>query len=103
MNFLSELTDTLLAAQAFVFFAAGFETSSTAISNALYELALHEEVQKKLREEIKEFDQKTDGKWRYETIKKMTYLDKVFKGWNMRRIKYFPSFLVFFFITFFFF
>ncbi|KAK1122047.1 hypothetical protein K0M31_009893 [Melipona bicolor] len=74
-----KLTDKLLAAQAFVFFAAGFETSSTTITNVLYELALNEEVQKKLREEIKEFDQKTDGQWRYETIKEMTYLDKVFK------------------------
>lgn len=87
--FISELTDTLLAAQAYVFFAAGFETSSTTIANALYELALNEEVQKKLREEIKEFDQKTDGQWRYETIKEMTYLDKVFKGSTMRRIEFF--------------
>ena len=103
MNVLSELTDTLLAAQAFVFFAAGFETSSTTITNALYELALNEKVQKKLREEIKEFDQKTDGQWGYETIKKMTYLDKVLKGWTMREIKYFPSFFVFFIIIIYFF
>lgn len=79
-SFLSELTDTLLAAQAFVFFAAGFETSSMTISNALYELALNQELQKKLREEIKEFDTKNSGDWKYETIKQMTYLDKVFKG-----------------------
>lgn len=79
-SFLSELTDTLLAAQAFVFFAAGFETSSTTISNALYELALNQEIQKKLREEIKEFDAKNAGDWKYETIKQMSYLDKVFKG-----------------------
>ncbi|XP_076759088.1 putative cytochrome P450 6a14 [Xylocopa sonorina] len=74
-----KLTDTLLAAQAFVFFAAGFETSSTTISNALYELALNPDIQKKLRAEIKEFDKKNDGEWRYETIKEMSYLDKVFK------------------------
>lgn len=79
-SFLAELTDTLLAAQAFVFFAAGFETSSMTISNALYELALNQEIQKKLREEIKEFDAKNAGDWKYETIKQMSYLDKVFKG-----------------------
>ena len=65
-----KLTDTLLAAQAFVFFAAGFETSSTTISNALYELALNQDIQKKLREEIKEFDAKNSGDWKYETIKR---------------------------------
>lgn len=70
----------MLAAQAFVFFAAGFETSSMTISNALYELALNQEIQKKLREEIKEFDAKNAGDWKYETIKQMSYLDKVFKG-----------------------
>lgn len=74
-----QLTDTLLAAQAYVFFAAGFETSSTTIANALYELALNQDMQDKLREEIEEFDAKNNGEWRYEAVKKMTYLDKVFK------------------------
>ena len=74
-----QLTDTLLAAQAFVFFAAGFETSSTTIANAIYELAQNQEIQDKLREEIKEFDAKNNGEWKYETVKQMRYLDKVFR------------------------
>ncbi|XP_046145832.1 cytochrome P450 6A1-like isoform X2 [Osmia bicornis bicornis] len=74
-----QLTDTLLAAQAFVFFAAGFETSSTTIANAIYELAQNQEIQDKLREEIKEFDAKNNGEWKYETVKQMKYLDKVFR------------------------
>ena len=74
-----KLTDSLLTAQAFVFFVAGFETSSTAISNALYELALNPEVQIKLRQEIREFYDKNDGKLKYDEIKDMTYLDLVFK------------------------
>ena len=74
-----ELTDSLLVAQAFVFFAAGFETSSTTISNVLYELALNQDVQDKLREEIKEYSTKNNGDWRYETIKDMIFLEKVFK------------------------
>ncbi|XP_034194616.1 putative cytochrome P450 6a14 isoform X2 [Osmia lignaria lignaria] len=74
-----QLTDTLLAAQAFVFFAAGFETSSTTIANAIYELAQNQEIQDKLREEIKEFDAKNNGEWNYETVKQMKYLDKVFR------------------------
>ncbi|KAL0124317.1 hypothetical protein PUN28_006273 [Cardiocondyla obscurior] len=75
-----ELTDHLLAAQAFVFFVAGFETSSTTMSNALYELALNQKVQDNLREEIDEAYVKYNGDLKYENIKKMNYLDKVFKG-----------------------
>ena len=75
-----EFTDSFLTAQAFVFFAAGFETSSTTISNALLELALHPDMQNKLRNEIKEEIERNDGKLTYECVKNMKYLDKVFKG-----------------------
>ncbi|XP_071581356.1 probable cytochrome P450 6a13 isoform X2 [Temnothorax nylanderi] len=74
-----DLTDSLIAAQAFVFFAAGFETSSTTISNALYELALNQIVQDNLREEIDEVYKKHGRDLTYDNIKKMDYLDKVFK------------------------
>ncbi|XP_034178696.2 cytochrome P450 6A1-like isoform X1 [Osmia lignaria lignaria] len=74
-----ELTDTLLAAQAFVFFAAGFETSSTTIGHALYEMALNHNIQDKLRQEINEFYAKNKGNWTYDDVKGMSYLDKVFK------------------------
>ncbi|XP_024867536.1 probable cytochrome P450 6a13 [Temnothorax curvispinosus] len=74
-----DLTDSLIAAQAFVFFAAGFETSSTTISNALYELALNQKVQDNLRQEIDEMYAKHGENLTYDDIKKMDYLDKVFK------------------------
>lgn len=78
--FFSELTNDLLAAQIFIFFAAGFETSSSTISNALYELALNPDIQDKLRKEIKKFEAENNGEWKYETIKEMEYLEKVFQG-----------------------
>ncbi|XP_014214659.1 probable cytochrome P450 6a13 [Copidosoma floridanum] len=73
-----ELTDTLITAQAFVFFAAGFETSSTTISNALYALALNQSVQDKLRDEIRVKLKENNGKLTFDSIKSMKYMHKVF-------------------------
>ncbi|XP_017891081.1 cytochrome P450 6a2-like [Ceratina calcarata] len=74
-----EITDALLAAQAFVFFVAGFETSSTTMSHALYELAQNQDMQNKLREEITENFAKNNGISSYDQLKELKYLDKVFK------------------------
>ncbi|XP_017888667.1 probable cytochrome P450 6a17 [Ceratina calcarata] len=74
-----ELTDTLLAAQAFLFFAAGFETSSITIGHALYEMALNLDIQEKLRIELKQFSKRNNKNFQYEDIKEMKYLNKVFK------------------------
>lgn len=76
----SELTDTFLTAQAFVFFVAGFETSSTTIANTFYELAQNQDIQDKLREEIRQSDMKYGKSLTYDRVKEMKYLDKVFKG-----------------------
>lgn len=75
------MTDNLLAAQANVFFAAGFETSSTTMSNALYELALNHSIQEKLYQEISEIFQKSEINLSYENVKNMKYLHQVFQGY----------------------
>jgi hypothetical protein len=69
-----------LAAQAFVFYLGGFETSSTTMTFCLYELSLHQEIQDRVREEIDVVLQKHDGKLTYEGILEMEYLDKVVSG-----------------------
>ncbi|XP_025263421.1 cytochrome P450 6A1-like [Camponotus floridanus] len=74
-----EMTDSLITSQVFVFFVAGFETSSSAMSHALYELALNQQIQDMLREEIHQEYTKHDNNLTYEKIKNMNYLDKVFK------------------------
>ncbi|XP_033326756.2 putative cytochrome P450 6a14 [Megalopta genalis] len=77
-----ELTDSFLTSQAFVFFVAGFETSSSTIGHALYELALQPDVQDKLRKEIRENleENAREGKsLTYEQVKEFKYLDAVFR------------------------
>ncbi|XP_046751467.1 probable cytochrome P450 6a14 [Diprion similis] len=66
------------AAQAFVFWLAGFETSSSTVTNCLYELALHQDMQEKLADEInKALAANEFGSISYDSIKEMPYLDKV--------------------------
>ncbi|XP_067009335.2 probable cytochrome P450 6a14 [Anabrus simplex] len=72
-----ELSDNLLAAQVFLFFLAGFETSSTTMSFCLHELAVNPDIQTKLQEEIDSFSAESGGKITYDGIHKMQYLDKV--------------------------
>lgn len=69
-----------LAAQAWVFFIAGFETSSTAMSFAIYELAQNQEIQEKLRQSIKDVLEKHDNKITYEAMQDMTYLEQCING-----------------------
>ncbi|KAH8290779.1 hypothetical protein KR054_005866 [Drosophila jambulina] len=66
-----------LLAQAFIFFVAGFETSSTTMGFALYELARHQDVQDKLRTEINDVLGKHNNEFTYEGVKEMKYLEQV--------------------------
>ncbi|XP_078037161.1 cytochrome P450 6A1-like [Augochlora pura] len=74
-----ELTDHLLTAQSYAFFSAGFETSSSAMSWALLELAQNHDIQEKVRQEMKEYMEKYNGEINYTTMKEMQCLDKVLR------------------------
>lgn len=67
-----------IASQGIIFFFAGFESVSTALSFTVYELALNKDIQDKLREEIRQ--NSVNGIVTYEVLLEMEYLDMVLSG-----------------------
>ncbi|XP_036323943.1 probable cytochrome P450 9f2 [Rhagoletis pomonella] len=73
-----EWTDTEMVAQCFIFFLGGFDTMSTLICFAAYELMANPDVQEKLFEEVEELNKRREGKrLTYEDLHAMKYLEMV--------------------------
>nr|QZP43536.1 cytochrome P450 monooxygenase CYP9A197 [Ephestia elutella] len=70
-------SDNDLIAQAVLFFIAGFETVSSVMSFGLHELTVNPDIQERLAQEIKENELKNGGKFDYNSIQNMTYMDMV--------------------------
>jgi hypothetical protein len=75
-----EFEDDDILAQALLFFLAGFETSSTLLCFASHQLAVHPDIQNRLQEEITETLQEHGGKFTYDAVHNMKYLDMVLSG-----------------------
>lgn len=96
-----KLTINEMAAQSFVFFAAGriprfqnsisanlqytfiiagFETSSSTLSFCLHELAKNQQIQNRVYEEINRVLERHDGKITYEAVSEMKYLEQCIDG-----------------------
>lgn len=69
-----------IVAQCFVFFLAGYETSSTTMTFALFELSLNQEIQEKVREELSQTMKKYDNKICYDALKELEYMQQVLDG-----------------------
>ena len=67
-------------AQSFVFFLAGYETSASTMTFCIYELAQHPEIQQKARESVIKVLEKHDGKFTYEAVADMQYVEQCVKG-----------------------
>lgn len=74
------LTFNEVAAQCYIFYLAGFETSASTMTFALLELAINQDIQDKLRQEILGVLEKHEGKISYDAIMEMSYLNKVVHG-----------------------
>ncbi|XP_017777324.1 PREDICTED: cytochrome P450 9e2-like isoform X2 [Nicrophorus vespilloides] len=72
-----EITNEDIAAQAFIFFFAGFETASVILSMMANELAINVDVQEKLQKEIDDVMEEHNGKPTYEAVMGMKYMDMV--------------------------
>ena len=83
----SEIDGDLFVAQPLFFLLAGYETSGSTLTFALYELALKPEMQQRVRDEILQVLSKHDGKLTYDGIKDMSYLDRVVSGEERREVK----------------
>ncbi|KAL9703495.1 hypothetical protein quinque_007013 [Culex quinquefasciatus] len=71
-------TENELIAQCFLFFLAGFETVSVAMTFLAYELTVNPDVQNRLYAEILDTEQALGGKpLTYEDLQKMEYMDMV--------------------------
>jgi len=74
----TKLTMLEAAAQS-LFYLAGSETSSSTATFCLYELALHQDIQNKVRNEIDNILEKYE-EVTYDVVNEMTYLHKVVNG-----------------------
>lgn len=76
----SELNDEDIISQAILFFLAGFDTTSTLLCFVCHQLATHPDVQKRLQQEVDKTFQENGGKFTYEAVHSMKYLDMVVSG-----------------------
>nr|WDY85976.1 cytochrome P450 6DF3 [Pagiophloeus tsushimanus] len=84
------LTDDEVVAQCFLFFAAGFDTSSTTMAFTLFELAKNPDIQEKMRKEISQVFQKYGGKLTYEGAKELIFTEKIISE-TLRRYPILPA------------
>ncbi|XP_053673740.1 probable cytochrome P450 6a17 [Anopheles nili] len=68
------LTFEEIASQAYIFFFAGFETSTTTMTCALHLMAKHPKVQHKARQCVKDVLEKYNNELSYDAVNEMEYL-----------------------------
>ncbi|CAK9819333.1 Cytochrome P450 6j1 [Anthophora plagiata] len=72
-----EVDQDSITAHAFSFYMDGYETSSITLSFIGYHLAVHTDIQEKVRKEVNAKIAKYDGVLTFEALKEMTYMEQV--------------------------
>ncbi|XP_031834869.2 putative cytochrome P450 6a19 [Nomia melanderi] len=72
-----KLNKEVITSHALTFFFDGFETSRLTLSFITYQLAIHQDVQQKVRDEIKSVIAKYDGALTYDALKDLKYMEQV--------------------------
>ncbi|XP_072938118.1 cytochrome P450 6j1-like [Epargyreus clarus] len=85
-----EITDMVIAANAFIIFLGGYETTSSTLAFLFLELAAHPHVQETMRQEIEEVMERHGGKASYEVLQELTYMEMVIQE-TLRLYPPFPS------------
>lgn len=70
-----------IGGQGFIFFVAGFDTTSSLASFCIYELAQNPEFMDQVVSEIDDVLKKYNGEITYEAIADMKFLEKCVMGW----------------------
>lgn len=70
----------MIASQVVLFYLAGVDTSTSAVSYSLFEMARQPEIAKKLREEIDTVLARHNNEITYESLQEMHYLELCIKG-----------------------
>lgn len=76
----SSLTENEIAAHSFIFFLAGFETSSSLLTFCSYELGVNLDIQQKARQEVDDVLHRYKGELTYEGMMEMKYCEQVLNG-----------------------
>lgn len=74
---LIDINDVELAGYALTMFVEGYETSSSVLAFAIYEMARNPDIQERLYDEITDVLAKYDGVCTFEALNEMEYLDNV--------------------------
>jgi cytochrome P450 len=69
-----------IAAQALVFFSAGFEVVATLLSFSTLLLAVHQDIQEQAREEVDKVLAEHGGQVTYEAVQSIKHLDSILSG-----------------------
>jgi len=69
-----------IAAQALVFFSAGFEFVAILLSFTTLLLAVHQDIQQQVKDELDEMLAEHGGQVTYEAVQRMRHLDNVISG-----------------------